>query len=127
MVNAGATGTAANVAVSSPIHFVPLDRVLLLRNFLGQAIAGAAQNALSCRVSITDDQGTVRANLAIIRQAAGLNLDIDRHPGVWIPPGFGVVTVCAFDAGAVANTAVLTTSGVLFPRGNVQIGAMNIV
>ena len=123
------TGTSAGTAattVNSPIVRVTLDRVLVLGNVLLQGISGAGQNCVLVRLQLVDEAGNALQTMHMARQAAGANFQATIQPDVWLPPNFGLMCVAGFDAGVQPNFASISVGGVLIPRANVQLGALNL-
>lgn len=113
------------VSVTSPILYVPLDRVLQITNVhcIGEPQGG--QNCLDIYVGVYDETGAIRMPVFGAKQGAGLGrLRADRQDLGWLPPNFGLSATAQFDAGVALNFCTLAVQGVLFPRGNVQIGAL---
>lgn len=123
----GDTGSAANVLVQSAVVRCPLDRIMMVNNLYGEAIPGAAQNALSLRIVVVDEAGNEKANIAVQRNVVATIATISRMTQFWIPPGFGLRAIGLFDAGAAVNFAGIGIAAILFPRGNVQIGSALVV
>lgn len=119
-------GTAATT-VNSPIVRVPLDRVYYLANVLVQGIPTGGQNCTLVRLELVDEAGNALQTMHLARDAgAAVGFQSTIQPHCWIPPRFGLRCVAGFDAGVAVNFASISVAGILFPRANVQLGALTV-
>jgi hypothetical protein len=120
-----ATVVAATIGLSPQ---VPADKVLLVANVFGVAVAGAAQtvNRLRLRVGFVDGAGVFTSQSDF--DSTGVVAPVVELARSWQPgqPGFplmqGQVIEARgdFSAGGAVNVISISVIGVFIPRGNWQ-------
>lgn len=118
---------ATAVAATSVIHELyrcPADRLFILTNLGGSALAGVAQ--LPTRIRVMANRNNV--DYVIYDEFANANtghydattrrLTATWHGELWFHPGWLIRAVGTFDAGGVANSVEMSVQGFLIPRGN---------
>lgn len=103
---------------------IPDGLVLMLQSAVISSVPGGAQVAQSGELGLRpvgvaagnqiDLSGDMRANLA------GSGVHLEWSGAVVVPPGWTVVGLTNFSAGAVANLVILMVVGILAPVGNIQ-------
>lgn len=121
----GASTSTNATQVFMPINYtVPADRILCLTTLNADVTAGAAQLALSTFFNFFLGGSTTIRPLSIShnRAPAVRSIGCLTVPYLYVPPNTTIQAVSLFDAGAASNTSgQVTMSGILLPRGNIQI------
>lgn len=114
---------AAIAAVDLGLNFtVPNGRALILQNVLVYAIGGGAQTVTAMEIALQLPGAGVGSFVYLTaREPVGAAVaQLQWQGSVIVPEKWQVAGNASFSAGAVANTIVTGTTGVLVPIGNMQ-------
>lgn len=118
-----ATATA-NIVVTIPI--IPKCRILLITHIHAFLSPGSAQNIVNYFVdakidSRTDVLALYQAAVAGVGFAPNTADTINYPCYIFVKPGSIISLDASFNTGVAVNTAGLSISGILIPRGNIAI------
>lgn len=119
----------ASPNLSGSAYIIPADKLLVLQSVIAELTPGAAQTALSARLSIYPDQVYVHFAAVSVDPAvpAARPLYLSMLPNEIIVPCIPALTeghimyFADFNAGVAANNAWFHLTGWLIPRGSVAI------
>jgi hypothetical protein len=120
--------SSAAASLNIQTNQVPLQYVLALASLTFRAVPGAAQTFSAAQLDVHDLATAAAVGMLWYRRpvralaaAEPWGFD-DQNVATWLMPGHLLSLAADFSAGAAANEAVLSYTGWLIPRGNVQFG-----
>lgn len=100
------------------------DKFLVLTSLNGELNSGAAQTVVRGALRVNSpatDATQIRVTVAgEFTVAAPTNFYVNWSGELWLPPGWQVTLQGEFNAFVAANTATLSVTGLLVPRGSIQ-------
>lgn len=118
--------STATVAAASFNLFdtVPQDKALILQSVIVTGVGGGAQTVLDADIRIVDASATPQLILLVAKMtgtAANRRELYVADLGLLVMPNERVASLLNFSAAAIANTYEFSYSGLLIPKGNLQL------
>lgn len=114
---------ALNAFIFTTAFIVPLDKILIVKSVSLYAVAGAAQTNDHLAAWIyTDNATNALTDIFQVRPAAALQNGASFYPNdLVLMPLEAIVGIADFSAAGAANRLGVGLTGILLPKGNMQV------